>query len=129
MTEGVTDMNELNLDECKKQLKRIESYRFQPLLLDKEVIGIVYFGRDSCPNCAVFNDALRLILDELPDLKIYKFDTDFWRENIQYNEVLDLYGIDQVPMLIYISEDKTIQTLFDGEKTVQEIYESILDAI
>lgn len=99
------------------------------LLLDKEVIGIVYFGRDSCPNCAVFNDALRLILDELPDLKIYKFDTDFWRENIQYNEVLDLYGIDQVPMLIYISEDKTIQTLFDGEKTVQEIYESILDAI
>ena len=45
MTEGVTDMNELNLDECKKQLKRIESYRFQPLLLDKE--GYNYINETS----------------------------------------------------------------------------------
>ncbi len=32
-------------------------------------------------------------------------------------------------MLIYIAEDKTIQSLFEGEKTVQEIYESILEVI
>lgn len=99
------------------------------LLLDQEITGIVYFGRDSCPECAVFNDALRLILTELPDLKIYKFDTDYWREDIQYHEVLELYGVDRVPMLIYIAEDKTIQSLFEWEKTVQEIYESILEVI
>ena len=38
-------MNELNLGECKKQLKRIESYRFQPLLLDKE--GYNYINETS----------------------------------------------------------------------------------
>lgn len=45
-------------------------------LLNDEVIGIVYFGHDTCPFCLTLNSIIKTELDFAENVQIYKFDTD-----------------------------------------------------
>ena len=86
-------------DDFSLQINEIE------MLLNQEIIGIVYFGRDSCPLCLTLNSILQNECSNNGELIIYKFDTDRWREDTQFQLVLDKYEIKKVPALIRIEED------------------------
>ena len=72
-------------------------------LLNNQILGFVYFGRDTCPMCLQFNKALAIEVKKIPGVIIYKFDTDRWRENEKFQKVLDKYDIKNIPCLIRIT--------------------------
>lgn len=65
---------------------------------------IVYFGRETCPICQIYEPVLEETLDEL-NIEAYYFDTDAWRANDEFSTILDHYGIAGIPDLVYIKED------------------------
>lgn len=77
------------------------------LLIEDKLTGIIYFGRDTCPNCLKFNVILNKVAQNINDLTIYKFDTDKWRSHNDFQEILDKYNVSDIPSLIYINDDKT----------------------
>lgn len=85
-------------------------------LINDEITGYVYFGRDTCRVCLYLNTFLEKEYNENSDLLIYKFDTDYWRDNENFQNVLDKYSVSTVPTLIKINKDKTYEAKkFDGE--------------
>lgn len=101
-------------------------------LLNGEITGIIYFGRDTCSFCLAFNSFLGAEYERIENLKIYKFDTDIWRENSEYQAVLDRYGIKSVPALIKIDQNGTFVTFVPDEtandEEVQQSLQSFLMA-
>jgi len=79
-------------------------------LTENKIIGYVYFGRDSCPFCQVFNTLLREEVQSNPALVIYKFDTDTWRQDKNFQDVLNQYRVESIPCLIKINADGSILT-------------------
>lgn len=80
-------------------------------LTDKEFSGVVYFGRDTCPYCSEFNKLIKQS-ELFNNIKIYKFDTDTWRKNQKFNDILKIYNIEEIPVLIKIENGK-ISARFD----------------
>ncbi|SQC85168.1 copper amine oxidase-like protein [Clostridium perfringens] len=80
-------------------------------LINNELSGYIYFGRDTCPNCLKFNEFLKEEYIQKEDLLIYKFDTDYWRNDENFTTVLDNYKISSIPTLILINNDKSYETL------------------
>ena len=72
------------------------------LLTEGGFIGYLYFGRDTCPFCLQFNELLREVYINRPNLIVYKFDTDFWRHHEDFNVVLDIFNITRVPTLLRV---------------------------
>ncbi len=79
----------------------------QPLL-NYEIEGLIYFGRDTCPVCRHFNQLLNKLKNNNNDIVIYKFDTDVWREDASFQAVLNLYRIVDVPVIIYVSDGEFV---------------------
>lgn len=92
-------------------------------LINDEIVGYVYFARDTCPICLKFNENLEKEFKQNENLLIYKFDTDYWREDKDFRNILDKYAISEVPMLIKINEDKSYQIfeVNDVEKLQSEL--------
>lgn len=84
-------------------------------LLNNKIIGVIYFGRDTCPFCLALNGMLKSELESMGNVWIYKFDTDTWRGNDQYQEVLDKYTIQSIPTLIRINADLTVERFVPDE--------------
>lgn len=78
------------------------------LLTENKIIGYVYFGRNSCPFCQVFNTLLWEEVQSNPALVIYKFDTDTWRQDEKFQDVLAQYYVENIPQLIKINTDGSI---------------------
>lgn len=74
-------------------------------LLSGDFYGIVYFMRNNCPACVKFNEILELEYTENGEFIIYKFDTNYWRENESFQKTLDQYNVTTVPHLIKIEND------------------------
>lgn len=58
-----------------------------------------------------FNEFLKEEYIQKEDLLIYKFDTDYWRNDENFTTVLDKYKISSIPTLILINNDKSYETL------------------
>lgn len=86
-------------------IEKLENYELQ---------GYILFGRDTCPICREFNKYLEEYVNNNPETKIYKFDTDYWRNHNKYEDILEQYKINQVPTLIKLT-DKNI-VVFDISK-------------
>lgn len=100
------------------------------LLLCDKVSGVIYFGRDTCSFCLAFNTILQNAYTNAKDIVVYKFDTDFWREDTNCQTVLEKYDIKSVPALIRINQDKSYESFVPDEKAddaeVQESLQSFL---
>lgn len=95
------------------------------LLLNNKIVGVVYFGRDTCPFCQVYNGLLKKELEKNNELIIYKFDTDIWRNNENYQLVLSKYEITTVPSVIKINMDNTFEIFVaDENMTDSEVEEA-----
>lgn len=79
--------------------------------INNDISGYVYFGRDSCPNCLQLNKFLKQECDQNKELLIYKFDTDYWRDDVNFSTVLDKYKISSIPTLVLINSDKSYDIL------------------
>lgn len=75
------------------------------VLTKNKISGYVYFGRDTCSFCQTFNTLLKAQVQSNPTLIIYKFDTDAWRQDEKFQDVLEQYHIDKIPLLIKIKTD------------------------
>lgn len=80
-------------------------------LINNEIYGYIYFGRDTCPICLYINKFLEEEYVENEDLLIYKFDTDYWRNDENFSNILNKYKISTIPTLIRINNDKSYETL------------------
>ena len=96
-------------DDFSIQIENIED------LLDDKVIGVVYFGRDTCPFCLTLNGILKAALDSTENVQVYKFDTDAWREDDRFQEALDKYMITSIPALIRINADRSVEQFVPDE--------------
>lgn len=108
-------------DDFSIQIENIED------LLDDKVIGVVYFGRDTCPFCLTLNGILKAELGSIENVQIYKFNTDTWREDDQFQEVLDKYMITSIPALIRINSDLTVEMFVPDEKASDELVMQALE--
>lgn len=87
-------------------------------VINDELSGYIYFGRDSCPNCLQLNKFLKEEYVQNKELLIYKFDTDYWRSDENFSAVLDKYKISSIPTLILINTDKSYEIFeFDNNET------------
>lgn len=96
-------------DDFSIQIENIED------LLDDKVLGVIYFGRDTCPYCLTLNAILKSEIDSNEGIQIYKFDTDVWREDKRFQVVLDKYMIQSIPALIRINVDLTVEHFIPDE--------------
>ncbi|WNX83874.1 thioredoxin family protein [Agathobaculum sp. NTUH-O15-33] len=86
-------------------------------LTDNQLTGFIYFGRDTCPFCLEFNAYIEKAITPDISLPFYKFDTDTWREDDDFQNVLDKYNIEGIPSVILIHSDKTFTTFTPDESS------------
>lgn len=90
-------------------------------LINLEIIGYIYIGRDNCPVCLYFNRFLKKEFEINENLLVYKFDTNYWRENESFQEVLDKYGVTNIPTLIKVNEDKSYKKFEVNDESDEEV--------
>ena len=88
------------------------------IIIDDLDLLIIYFGRDTCPNCLAFNVILNNIVENTDDLIIHKFDTDKWRNHENFQEILNKYNVSNIPSLISINDDGTY-AMFEFKKDME----------
>lgn len=62
---------------------------------------IVYFGRPTCIDCVKLEPTLLDYL-ESTETKVYYFNTDYWKDDPNFEHILSEYQVDSVPMLVKI---------------------------
>ncbi|MCL2223084.1 MAG: thioredoxin family protein [Oscillospiraceae bacterium] len=65
--------------------------------------GFIYFGRPTCPFCDRFTPELVQLANYTQSIVFY-FDTDRWRMNESFHDVLEKFNVRSVPYLIEISD-------------------------
>lgn len=73
--------------------------------------GVVYFGRDTCPVCLIYNSVLHDLVED-NSYKIYKFDTDIWRKHNSFESILSLYSIHDIPAIVKIDNTGNVASAF-----------------
>lgn len=59
----------------------------------------IYFGRPTCPECIEFEPHLLEFLEENNQV-VYYYNTSYWKEDSQYDQILAKYHVDSVPLLV-----------------------------
>ena len=84
---------------------------------------IVYFGRPTCIECVKLEPVLLDYL-ESAGTKVYYFNTDYWKDDPKFEDILSEYQVDSVPMLIKIKsgnyDDKYIPDVSLSEDELKE---------
>lgn len=109
----LNSQEEITIDDFSIQITEINS------ILNNEIVGIVYFGRDTCPICTELNSIIIENID-FNNIKIYKFDTDKWRNNDNFQTILNKYNITKIPTLIKINNDGTFTHYIPDENLSDE---------
>lgn len=64
--------------------------------------GFVYFGRPTCSYCVEFEPLLRQAAEET-QTRVYYFNTDVWRSNPYFQDVINQFSVEGVPYMVQIS--------------------------
>lgn len=65
--------------------------------------SIVYFGRPTCIDCVKFEPTLLKYLAQA-EKKIHYFNTQYWKDAQEFEDILSRYQVDSVPMLVAIRD-------------------------
>lgn len=87
----------------KKGLQKMDDLS---LLYSEEID--VYFGRDDCRYCIKIESILKEIVKKR---HVYYFDTNYWRSNPEFENILAKYEITSVPAFIKIRNGKIKEKL------------------
>lgn len=74
--------------------------------------ALIYFGRPTCPACAVFTPIIFDIALRTQK-NIYYVNTDRWRMDEGFSQLVDTFNLTHVPHLIYLNQGDTM-ILFNG---------------
>ena len=92
-----------------------------------DVTGIIYFGRDTCPNCINLNPLIKKVLERNDSFVLYKFDTDVWRAHPDFEIVLNQYKVDEIPAIVKVNENKQIEKMvivgLEEDELLVELYD------
>ena len=72
---------------------------------------IVYFGRPTCPGCIGFEKSLLNYLEDTAQ-SVYYFNTDYWRDDSRFKQILSKYQVDNIPVLVKISNGQYVKSFF-----------------
>lgn len=67
----------------------------------------IYFGRPTCPDCVNFKPILEKEL-KLEKVNAYYFNTDVFRSDPGYDDVIKMFGVDWVPAFYKIGGGSVI---------------------
>lgn len=95
-------------------------------LEDRKLVGYIYFSRETCPVCMIFNAYIDACLETSGNPVIYKFDTDMWRENEKFQAILDEYQVSAIPTLVRIYDDKTMIVFESDAETEKEFIKDLI---
>ena len=70
-------------------------------------VAYLYFGFDDCPYCKEFRPILEEKLTETGQTAYY-YNTKKRANDVNYDEVLDSYGVEFVPLLIKLENGKAV---------------------
>ena len=70
-------------------------------------VAYLYFGFDDCPYCKKFRPLLEEELTETGQTAYY-YNTKKRANDVNYDEVLDTYGIAFVPILVKLEDGKAV---------------------
>lgn len=87
---------------------------------DHSLKGIVFVGRPSCESCKLMVRVMNALADKYK-IVIHYFDSDAYRDEKGFEEVMNQYDVRQVPDVFYIAEDGTyerqsLEALQGGER-------------
>lgn len=132
--------NRINiLNEKDKTLKVMEQEVYDSFtikiddinkLLNDEIKGYIYIGRDTCPICLYFNEYLKNEYEKNNKLVIYKFDTDFWRNNENFEAVLNKYKVTSIPTFIKVESNENyikFEANSEDENEIQKAFNNFLN--
>lgn len=86
-------------------------------IIDDQITGVIYFGRDTCTPCLIFNNMIKESIPSDEEVVIYKFDTDEWRSDPNFQFVLDKYEIGSI---LGKNDPETFLELYAVAKIVQQ---------
>lgn len=94
------------------RIETIDSKKVISLHSDKKK-AIIYFYRDDCEECVQLDRPLRkyLLNNSIYNVMGYETNSDKSRKE----EILDLYEVDQVPMIVEISGGEIIRKIYYDE--------------
>lgn len=99
-----------NIDEEKGLVNLLDAYAIYDMESE-----IVYFGKDTCGTCQEFQPLLEQIIGE-KDLKVYYFNTNYFRENTDISEddlqkIFDDFTVNAVPAIYEIRNGKVFRSV------------------
>ncbi|MDO4267264.1 MAG: hypothetical protein Q4C73_02230 [Eubacteriales bacterium] len=110
-----------SIKESREEAERIIGVRSTSFFEYMPGTFYIYFGRPTCPSCVVFEEHLNKFLQNTHWI-VYYFNTAYWKEDPQYNNILRKYKIDGVPALIKTVDKELADTYyFDETKDDKEI--------
>ena len=100
---NIDGISKIKQDNFKEQFIEIDEID----MLGEIESGYIYFGRPDCPYCNIMEQTLFDVLNEL-NLEIYYFETSKFRDNENFDEILNNYLVQYVPTLIYKKNSEII---------------------
>lgn len=99
-------------------------------LFDFSETRLIYVGRDTCPECQIFNQIMQEeIMTRYPMLIIHKFDTSVWAEHEQFQKVLDAYKITGIPTVLLLRDNGTYEIIRLEGMSGQDIVQMMMSLI
>lgn len=90
-------------------------------LANNEIQGYLYIGRDTCPICLYFNKYLKNEYNNDSRLVVYKFDTDLWRDDENFKNILNKYNVTSIPALIKLEDNDKFKRFESDSEDESEI--------
>lgn len=87
----------------------------------------IYFGQPESPDCVVFEERLDEFLRD-SHWVVYYFNMDYWKEDSQYRNILNKYGVENVPALVKTIDRELADTFLFDETWNEEETAEALDA-
>lgn len=88
---------------------------------------VLYFGRDSCPNCKQFFPKLKKIMNK-KKMTLYYYDIDEHRQDEKFKGELNRYQVKEIPYVMIYKNETIVDTLI-GDKSEAEIKEFLEKAL
>lgn len=85
---------------------------------------ILYFGFDDCPYCKSFIPKLNQLAKEA-GINYYYYDTELRSEDDNFDEILDNFELETVPLAILLKENRAVSTI-NHQSSMLEIERFVL---
>lgn len=87
----------------------------------------ILFSRPTCGYCTDFEKNLENILDSQSSVEIFKFDTDKFRENKDFEKIIKKYDVKGVPTLLRVENGVVLSRYLSQEEESEKVEAELID--